>query len=166
MANDLARGALLLLIGECLLAVMAASIKHLSQEVPQEILVFTRNLFGLVFLVPIIAHHGFHSLKTSRLPLHMMRALVGVTAMYCYFYVIANLPLAEAALVKLSSPFFLPIIALLWLGAHKSKNVMGNSDWLFGRGVCIEAGVRHFSGGGSGGHSGRCLSQPGESHHT
>ena len=124
MANDLARGALLLLIGECLLAVMAASIKHLSQEVPQEILVFTRNLFGLVFLVPIIAHHGFHSLKTSRLPLHMMRALVGVTAMYCYFYVIANLPLAEAALVKLSSPFFLPIIALLWLGERISQRTL------------------------------------------
>ena len=87
MANDLARGALLLLIGECMLAIMAATIKYLSHEVPHETLVLTRNLFGLVFLLPIIAHHGVNSLRTSRLPLHFMRALVGLSAMYCYFYV-------------------------------------------------------------------------------
>ena len=116
MANDLARGAVFLLLGELMLAIMAAIIKHLAQDTPHETLVFTRNLFGLLFLLPIIAHQGWHQLKTQRLPIHILRALVGLSAMYCYFYVIAHLPLAEAALVKLSAPFFIPIITLLWLG--------------------------------------------------
>ncbi len=116
MANDLARGAVYLLLGELMLAIMAASIKHLSVSIPHETLVFTRNLFGLLFLFPIIAHQGFYNLKTQRFGMHLLRALTGLSAMYGYFYVIGHLPLAEATLVKLSSPFFLPIVTLLWLG--------------------------------------------------
>lgn len=115
MANDLTKGAIFLLLGEFLLAVMAAMIKHAAQDVPHEMLVFTRNLFGLLALLPIVAHQGIANLKTNRLGGHFQRALVGLTAMYGYFYVITHLPLAEAVLVKLSAPFFLPIIGFLWL---------------------------------------------------
>ena len=116
MSHDLRKGAILLLSGELMLSVMAALIKYLSQDVSHEMLVFTRNLFGLIFLLPLVSHQGWGSLKTSRFGLHLMRSVVGVSAMYGYFYVITHLPLAEAALVKLSSPFFLPLIALIWLG--------------------------------------------------
>ncbi|HVK98551.1 MAG TPA: DMT family transporter [Dongiaceae bacterium] len=115
MSNDLKLGALYLLMAEFLLAVMAALIKHLSGEVPQEMLVFCRNLFGLTALLPIILHKGVRNLKTQRLRVHLQRSVVGLIAMYGYFYVIAHLPLAEAVLVKLSAPFFLPIIAFIWL---------------------------------------------------
>ena len=116
MSNDLRRGAILLLVAELMLSVMAALIKYLSPEVSHGMLVFARNLFGLMFLLPIISHRGWHNLKTDQFGLHLIRSVVGVMAMYGYFYVITHLPLAEAALVKLSSPFFLPIIALIWLG--------------------------------------------------
>ncbi|MEE2732576.1 DMT family transporter [Ketobacter sp.] len=116
MSNDLRRGAILLLTAEFMLAVMAALIKLISPEVSHGMLVFARNLFGLFFLLPIITHQGWHNLKTDQLGLHVIRSIVGVAAMYGYFYVITHLPLAEAALVKLSSPFFLPIITLIWLG--------------------------------------------------
>ena len=115
MANDLTRGAMFLLLGEFLLAVMAALIKHLSADIPQEMLVFSRNLFGLLALVPLVLYHGVGTLKTNRLNVHLQRAVVGLIAMYGYFYVLAHLPLAEAVLVKLSAPFFIPIIGFLWL---------------------------------------------------
>lgn len=115
MSNDLRMGAFYLLLGEFLLAMMAALIKHLSGDVPQEVLVFSRNLFGLVALLPIVLHQGVRNLKTRRLGVHLQRSIVGLIAMYGYFYVIAHLPLAEAVLVKLSAPFFLPIIAFFWL---------------------------------------------------
>lgn len=123
MSDDLRKGAILLLSGELMLSVMAALIKHLSGDVSHEMLVFARNLFGLLFLLPIISHQGWRNLKTNRFSQHLMRSIVGVCAMYGYFYVITHLPLAEAALVKLSSPFFLPLIALIWLGekiSHKT----------------------------------------------
>lgn len=124
MKNELARGAIYLLLGELLLAVMAAIVKHASQTVSQETLVFTRNLFGLMFLLPIVAHYGVAKFKTQCFKLHLIRATTGITAMYGYFYVITHLPLAEATLVKLSSPFFLPLVALLWLGEKISTRTM------------------------------------------
>jgi len=36
--------------------------------------------------------------------------------MYCYFYAIAHLPLAEAVLLNYSAPLFIPLAALLWVG--------------------------------------------------
>ena len=54
------KGALLLVLGEGLLAVMAAMIKMLSDHLDTEVIVFARNLFGLMFLLPIIMH-AWHS---------------------------------------------------------------------------------------------------------
>lgn len=113
--NSTAKGALLLLGGEFLLALMAAMIKAMADILDPNVLVFSRNLFGLLFLLPIVIQYGPASLRTQHLPLHLVRAGTGLAAMYCYFFVIANLPLAEATLVKLSAPFFIPLVAWLWL---------------------------------------------------
>lgn len=119
MAQDnLARGALLLIAGELLLAIMAAMIKHLSlQGLPSELIVFARNAFGLLFLFPILfSTGGLGQLRTQRIGLHLLRATTGVAAMFCFFYTIAHVALAEAILVKMTAPFFLPLTAMLWLG--------------------------------------------------
>ncbi len=122
MPNKVIQGALLILLGEALLSIMGAIIKHLSVELPTEVVVFYRNLFGLIMLLPIILHAGPGTLKTKKIHLHFIRATVGLTAMYGFFYVIANMPLAEAFLVKLTTPLFMPIVAALWLGESiKSK---------------------------------------------
>ncbi|MCG8669380.1 MAG: DMT family transporter [Pseudomonadales bacterium] len=115
MANNLARGAVFLLLGELCLAIMAAMIKHLAEQTSHETIVFARNLFGFIAVIPIALRFGIADLATQVFPMHLLRAVTGLTAMYGYFYVIANMPLAEAVLVKLSAPFFLPIIAFLWL---------------------------------------------------
>lgn len=116
--DNLARGALLLIAGELLLAVMAAMIKHLSlQGLPSELIVFARNALGLVFLFPILfSTGGLGQLRTQRIGLHLLRATTGVAAMFCFFYTIAHVALAEAILVKMTAPFFLPLTAMLWLG--------------------------------------------------
>ena len=45
--------------------------------------------------------------------------------MYCFFYAIAHMPLANAMLLKLSAPLFIPLVALLWLG----RGDFGADDW-------------------------------------
>ncbi len=110
------KGALLLVLGEGLLAVMAAMIKHLADTLPVEMIVFGRNLIGLAVLLPVlVASGGIRDLRTSHLRLHFIRGLTGVTAMFCFFFTIAHIPLAEAVLVKMTVPFFLPLVAWLWL---------------------------------------------------
>ncbi|MDF1630374.1 MAG: DMT family transporter [Alcanivoracaceae bacterium] len=118
LANDPARGAILLVTGELLLALMAAMIKHLAdQGLSSESLVFFRNLLGLLILLPLlISRGGLGQLKTERIGLHLLRAITGVGAMFLFFYAITHATLAEAVLVKMTAPFFLPLIGLIWLG--------------------------------------------------
>lgn len=115
-ARPLVHGAALIVISEALLATMSAAIKVTSAELPNEMLVFFRNLFGLLLVLPIALRHGPSALRTGCARLHLLRAAAGVGAMYCFFYTIEHLPLAEAILFKLTAPFFIPLIALLWLG--------------------------------------------------
>ena len=119
--SNLRQAALFLLIGEALLAVMGGIIKHLSDHLPTEQIVFFRNIGGLAVLLPLILSQGTSLLKTQVWHLHLFRGLVGVSAMYCYFWALGNMPLAEAFLVKLSGPFFMPLIALLWLGERAGR---------------------------------------------
>jgi drug/metabolite transporter (DMT)-like permease len=71
--------------------------------------------------LPLIVNQGSKLLKTKVWHWHLMRGVVGVSAMYCYFWALGHMPLTEAFLVKLSSPFFMPFIGLLWLGERAGK---------------------------------------------
>ncbi len=115
LASNTLRAALLLLIAEFLLASMGAIIKVLALELPNEMIVFFRNLFGLIAILPLIITMGKKLFITNRFHLHLLRATVGVSAMYCFFYSIGHIAFAEAMLVKLSAPLFIPIIAYIWL---------------------------------------------------
>jgi drug/metabolite transporter (DMT)-like permease len=57
-----------------------------------------------------------HQLKTTRLREHVGRGVVGMVGMYCFFFVIAKLGLAEAMLLNYSLPLFIPLVERVWLG--------------------------------------------------
>jgi drug/metabolite transporter (DMT)-like permease len=122
-ADDLRRGALLMLASGLLFSAMGALVKHLSVQLPNEMVVFFRSAMGLLALLPWVLHRGISQLKTKNLRGHLGRGLAGVTAMYCYFYAIAHLPLAEAVLLNYSTPLFIPFIAALWLGEQVSMRL-------------------------------------------
>jgi len=103
-----------------LFSTMGAMVKYLSTELPNEMVVFFRSLMGLLALLPWVLHRGLAQLKTGNWRGHLGRGLAGVSAMYCYFYAIAHLPLAEAILLNYSTPLFIPFIAALWLGEQLS----------------------------------------------
>lgn len=115
MQQQIRQGALFLLLGESLLAIMAAIVRHLSDDLSTGQIVFFRNLMGLAALLPLLLHTGLAELKTRHFSGHLTRGLIGITAMYCYFWALAHMPLTEAFLVKLSAPLFMPLFALWWL---------------------------------------------------
>lgn len=110
----------MLVLSEAFLVASGMVIKQLAGELPTEIVVFARNLFGLLLLLPWVLRKGLGAVRTQRIHLHLLRATVGVTAMGCLFYSWGHLPLAQAALLKQTSPFFMPLIALWWLGERIS----------------------------------------------
>lgn len=116
ISPELALGAGLILLSELFLVSSGMVIKHLANDVPVQMVVFFRNGLGLLILLPWLMSNGLSAIKTDRLRLHFMRAGVGVVAMTCLFYSWGYLPLAQAALLKQTAPFFIPIIAFFWLG--------------------------------------------------
>lgn len=108
-------GALAIILGELAFASMGVGIRFVAAELPNAMIVFFRNLVGLLFFLPWVLRRGFGVLATPVPGLHLLRALAGVSAMYCFFYAIAHITLAEAMLLKLTAPIFIPLVALLWL---------------------------------------------------
>jgi drug/metabolite transporter (DMT)-like permease len=123
--SGIGRGAALMLSAALLFAAMAAGIKFISQTLPGEMVVFFRNLFGLVALAPWILRHGWLSLGTRRPWGHVARSGAGLAAMYCYFFALGHLSLAEAVLLNYSMPLFIPFIAWWWLGEHVAPRLWG-----------------------------------------
>lgn len=117
------QAALYIVFAELFLVCSGMSIKQVSGEVSTEIIVFVRNLFALVLLLPILVHGGLKLLRTNYLRLHILRAVVGVSAMTCLFYSWGHLPLAEAALLKQTAPFFMPLFAFWWLGERITMTI-------------------------------------------
>ena len=114
--QNVVQGALLILFSELMFASMGATVKAAATlGLSNEMLVFMRNLLGLFIIAPILLRYGVKEFKTEVYPLHLLRAVLGLAAMYCFFYVLAELALADAMLLKMTAPIFMPLIALLWL---------------------------------------------------
>lgn len=107
-------GAALLALSALLFSLMGVGIREASATINNESIVFFRNLVGVLFFLPLIALKGFGPLKTQRLKSHLWRSGYGLAAMYCFFYAIAHLPLADAMLFTYAAPIFTPLIAR-WL---------------------------------------------------
>lgn len=121
--TNIALGVRHAVIAAAAFSVMGALIKLLSTELGTPMITFLRNLFGLLFLLPVIARTSWRSLKTDRLGLHFLRTVVGLTAMYSFFFAIAHIPLAEAMLLNYAAPLYVPLIAWFWLKERPTRGI-------------------------------------------
>jgi drug/metabolite transporter (DMT)-like permease len=118
------RGALLVSSAALMFASMGGLVRLAAAQMPNEQVVFFRNLFGLLVLVPVVWQRGGRiELKTAHPGLHLIRSLFGLAAMYCFFYALSVLPLADAVLLNFTAPLFIPFVAMLWLGERVSRRI-------------------------------------------
>lgn len=104
-----------LTISALLFSVMGICIRYASHTVDNYTIVFFRNAVGLVLFLPFIFKQGIGFVKTEKLWMHTWRSIVGLSAMYGFFYAIAHLKLSNAMVFTYSSPIFIPLIAWLFL---------------------------------------------------
>jgi len=115
-SRSLARGALAMILASLAFAVMGACIQVCAQTLPNGMVVFFRNVSGLAFLSPILIRGGREVLRTRHLKEHIFRGIAGLSSMYCFFYAIAHMRLADATLLNYTLPLFIPVVEALWLG--------------------------------------------------
>ena len=111
-----ARAVLLMVFSTVLFGLMAVVIRLASETQHPFEIAFFRNLFGLLFTLPLLFKHGPGLLKTSKLPLYLLRCAIGTVGMMAGFWAIVHLPLAQAVAISYSTPLFVTIGAVWVLG--------------------------------------------------
>ena len=114
-SQSIVRGAFFIVASELSFALSGAIIKLVSASLPNESIVFFRNLFGLLILAPLLIRANGKILHTDRLHLHLLRSGIGIGAMYCLFYSLAHLPLGDSMLIKSTIPLIIPFVSAFWL---------------------------------------------------
>ena len=119
------RGALWMTSASIMIAISASCVRHLSVSFSSLELVFLRCLLGTLFLLPWIfrmASRG--TLRTTRLPMYMLRTALSYTGMVCVFYGLAHMPIGEVYALLFLVPLITIILAVLLL-----KERAGTHAW-------------------------------------
>ncbi|WP_240318492.1 DMT family transporter [Lysobacter sp. TY2-98] len=109
------RAALLMLASTLFFGLMAITIRYASKTLPTFEIAFWRNTFGLMALMPLLLRSGA-SMRTKQLPKYLLRSAIGIGSMLCSFWAIGHLPLSQAISLSYSTPLFVTIAAVIWLG--------------------------------------------------
>ncbi len=115
-AADVKRAVLLMTASTVIFGCMAVCIRLASNQLHPFEIAFFRNFFGFIFILPMLVRHGPSLLRTNKLPLYLVRCLIGIVSMLAGFWAIVNLPLAQAIALSYSTPLFVTIGAVLVLG--------------------------------------------------
>jgi drug/metabolite transporter (DMT)-like permease len=95
---------------------MMAIVRLLSPEIHPFEAAFFRNFFGALFMLPWVLAVPAHGLRTQRPTMHLVRAILGMTAMLLLFTAVSLLPLAEVTALSFTAPLFATIGAATILG--------------------------------------------------
>lgn len=112
------------LLAACSYAILAFLIQKAEGFLPNPVLIFFRQFFGLLILLPIIPIKlgKFKELKTKVFPLHMLRAFASLSSMFCLYFALRYLPLTDAVLLTYTRPLFIPIVVYLWFQQKWTRN--------------------------------------------
>jgi drug/metabolite transporter (DMT)-like permease len=124
MNNVLCGAAWMILAGFCW-TIMTILVRQLSADYSSFEILFFRNLVSVCILLPLAMRSGLSSLKTQRLPLHSLRALLSYIGVLLLFYGIANIPLPDVTALSFTQPLFVVILAALIL-----KEAVNGARWI------------------------------------
>lgn len=77
---------------------------------------FLRNVFAMVFILPLMAKYGWTLWSTTQFTVHCVRAVLHVIAMFAFFTAVSITPLAKVTALGYTAPIFAAILSVLFLG--------------------------------------------------
>lgn len=98
-------------------AILDALVKDLGTRYPTFQMMFFRSLFAFVPIMLLVLYSGsFRELRMHSVTGHLLRSLVGVCAMFCFFYSYSRMPLAEVIAISFAAPVFVVALSVPLLG--------------------------------------------------
>jgi len=92
---------------------MHAAIVFIADDMHPFQIAFFRNLFAVLMLYGLVARGGLSFLRTERLPLHGLRAVLNVVAMLMFFYGLSITPLARVTALSFTAPLFMSVMSVI-----------------------------------------------------
>lgn len=105
-----------MILSTAIFAVGNVLIRETTAEMHAFEVVFFRNLFSLLFMLPWVFTVGMRELRTERINLYTSRAIMTLGAMTTWFYGVSAMPLPDATALGFTTPLFATIGAALLLG--------------------------------------------------
>lgn len=116
-AADTGRGIAFMLLAVGLFTCMDALVKWLGDTYPVLQIVFFRGLFAFIPLGVFLLRRGsLADLRTKRPFAHLVRALVGLSALSAFFYAYTQMPLANVIAISFAAPLFVTALSVPLLG--------------------------------------------------
>lgn len=95
---------------------MSAAIKMTGQNVPAGQIVWVRSVIAGIAMLPFLLPRGLAAFRSPRPALLIVRSVNATAIMFCGFYAVVHLPLVEVTALSFTKPFFLIVLAALFLG--------------------------------------------------
>lgn len=114
--TDVMRGVVLMCLSTIAFSVMHALVRYVSEGMPPFQIAFFRNLFGLVFLLPLLIQSKFVMFKSRKIGLHALRGVINIIAMLMFFTALSISPLAKVTALSFTAPIFMAILSVIVLG--------------------------------------------------
>lgn len=98
------------------------SVKHLSQRYPVPLIVWARWGVQALFVLAVVGPKMRGSmLRTRRLPLHLLRAVLLIASSLCFFSALRYLPLADSTALNYTAPIMVTLMAGWFLGERLTR---------------------------------------------
>jgi len=113
--SPVVRGAWWMTVSAFAYAASIAIIHHVAQELHFMQVVFLRNVFGFLFMLPWLMRVGLGALKTSRLHMHAVRGAMSALNVWFLFAALWLAPVADVAAITFMMPIVASIFAVVFL---------------------------------------------------
>jgi drug/metabolite transporter (DMT)-like permease len=118
------QGALWTVLASFCVVAFTAIGKYLTAEMSVPMITFFRCVFGVLFIIPWVARVGLAGLATKRPVLLVARGINTLLGLYCVFFAVSLIPLADVVAIQYSKPIFASLAAVLIL-----REVMYGARW-------------------------------------
>ena len=109
------RGIVLMCVSTIAFSVMHGLVRYISTDMHPFQIAFFRNVFGLVFLLPLIVRSNFVIFQSKRIGLHALRGVINIIAMLMFFTALSISPLAKVTALSFTAPIFMAVLSFFIL---------------------------------------------------
>lgn len=111
-------------------------------------IVFFRNFFGLIVLVPLLFHSGLTQLRTTAIRYHFLRGLIHSISMIAWFFSLTLIPLGEATALYSTIPIYVSVGAIMFMNeSSQTRHWMAIFMGCIGMIIIVRPGFSEISFG-------------------